>query len=151
GVLRHRTFPGGEIWFRAAACTGALYHVDLYLVTAALPGVDAGVWHYGPQDHALRRLRPGDHRAVLVDAAAGDPAVAAAPVVAVYTSTFWRNAWKYRARTYRHCFWDAGTILANLLALAAAAGIPSHVVQAFADADVNRLLDLDVEREVALG
>src|SRR5262249_32538095 len=74
-----------------------------------------------------------------------------APAVLVYTSTFWRNAWKYRARAYRHCFWDAGTILANLLAVAAAAALPAHVVQSFVDADVNRLLDLDVEREVALG
>src|SRR5262249_53379602 len=74
-----------------------------------------------------------------------------APAVLVYTSTFWRNAWKYRARAYRHCFWDAGTILANLLAVAAAAALPARVVQSFVDADVNRLLDLDVEREVALG
>jgi hypothetical protein len=29
GVLRHRTYPGGEIFFRAAACTGALYHIEL--------------------------------------------------------------------------------------------------------------------------
>jgi len=71
--------------------------------------------------------------------------------VLVYTSTFWRNAWKYRARTYRHCFWDAGTILANLLAVASATGRPVRVVQGFADDDVNRLLDLDVEREVTLG
>jgi hypothetical protein len=29
GVLRQRRFDGGEIFFRAAACTGALYHIDL--------------------------------------------------------------------------------------------------------------------------
>jgi len=151
GVLRHRTWPGGEIWFRAAACTGALYHVDLYLVTAPLPDLEAGVWHYGPHDHALRRLRAGDHRAALVAATAADPAAAAAPVLLVYTSTFWRNAWKYRARAWRHAFWDAGTILANLLALAAAADIPARVVQAFVDDAVNGLLDLEREREAALG
>ena len=31
GVTRRRTFAGGEIYFRAAACTGALYEVELYL------------------------------------------------------------------------------------------------------------------------
>jgi SagB-type dehydrogenase family enzyme len=151
GVLRRRPYPGGEIFFRAAACTGALYHIDLYVVCASLPDLDAGVYHFGPHDFALRRLRTGDYRATVADAAGGEPAVREAPAVLVYTSTFWRNAWKYRARAYRHCFWDSGTILANLLAVASATGQPVRVVQSFTDADVNRLLDLDVEREVALG
>src|SRR5262249_37468588 len=141
GVLRRRSYPGGEIFFRAAACTGALYHIDLYVVCAALPDLEAGVYHFGPHDFALRRLRAGDHRAALVAAAAGELALRDAPAVLVYTSTFWRNAWKYRARTYRHSFWDAGTILANLLAVAAAGALPARVVQSFVDADVNRLLD----------
>ena len=151
GVLRRRSYPGGEIFFRAAACTGALYHIDLYVACAELPDLEAGVYHFGPHDFALRRLRGGDHRAALVAATAGEPALLGAPAILVYTSTFWRNAWKYRARASRHSFWDAGTILANLLAVAAAAAIPARVVQSFVDADVNRLLDLDVEREVALG
>src|SRR5271167_3698324 len=32
GITRERNYPGGEIYFRAAACTGALYEVELYLV-----------------------------------------------------------------------------------------------------------------------
>jgi SagB-type dehydrogenase family enzyme len=151
GVLRHRTYPGGEVFYRAAACTGALYHIDCYVVCAVLPDLEAGVYHFGPHDFALRRLRAGDHRGALVAAAADEPAVRHAPAVFVYTSTFWRNAWKYRARTYRHCFWDSGTILANLLAVASGTGLPVHVVQSFVDAGVNHLLDLDAEREVALG
>src|SRR5262245_61593970 len=47
GVLRRKAYPGGEIYFRAAACTGALYHVDVYLVCGALPDLDAGVYHFG--------------------------------------------------------------------------------------------------------
>jgi SagB-type dehydrogenase family enzyme len=150
GILRRRTYPGGEIYFRAAACTGALYHVDCYLVCGPLPDLEAGVYHFGPHDFALRRLRPGDHRGAVVDAAAGEPAIAGAPVVLVTTSTFWRNAWKYRERTYRHCWWDDGTLLANLLAVAAAVGLPARPVLGFVDDVVNRLLDLDTEREVAL-
>src|SRR5688572_5735826 len=150
GVLRRKTSPGGEIYFRAAACTGALYHVDLYAVCGDLADLPAGVYHFGPHDFALRRLRAGDHRAVLVAASADEPAVARAPVVLVAASTFWRNAWKYRARTYRHAFWDAGTMLANLLATAAAVGLPVRVVLGFVDDLVNRLLDVDPHREAAL-
>src|SRR5262249_30516667 len=41
GVLRRRAYPGGEIFFRAAACTGALYPIDPYVVCAPLPDPQA--------------------------------------------------------------------------------------------------------------
>ena len=150
GVLRKRAYPGGEIFYRAAACTGALYHVDAYVVCADLDGLAAGVHHFGPHDFALRRLRAGDHRGHLVAATAGEPHVVAAPALLVLTSTFWRNAWKYRARTYRHCWWDSGTLLANLLGAATALDVPAHVALGFVDDAVTRLLDLDAAREVPL-
>ena len=151
GVTRKKTYPGGQtMYFRAAACTGALYHIDLYLVCGDLPDLPAGVYHFGPHDFALRRLRAGDYRGVLVDATAAESSVAAAPATVICTSTFWRNAWKYQARAYRHCFWDSGTILANLLAVAAADGVPARVVLGFVDGMVNALLGLDTEREVSL-
>src|SRR5439155_5685337 len=151
GILRRRTYPGGEIYFRAAACTGALYHIDLYLVCGPLPDLDAGVYHFGPHDFALRRLRAGDHRGVIANAAAGEPALADAPAILAFTTTFWRNAWKYQARAYRHGFWDGGTLLANLLAVAAAVELPARVVLGFVDEALNQLLGLDAEREVTLG
>jgi SagB-type dehydrogenase family enzyme len=150
GITKRKQYPGGEMLFRAAACTGALYHIELYLVCGGLPELQAGVYHFGPGDFALRRLRQGDYRQLVVQATGGEPAVAAAPLTVICTSTFWRNAWKYRARTYRHCFWDAGTVVANLLAVAAAHGLPAKVVMGFVDEPINRLLGLDTEREVAL-
>jgi SagB-type dehydrogenase family enzyme len=136
--------------FRAAACTGALYHVDLYVVCGDLEDLEAGVYQFSPQDFALRRLRGGDYRSVLVSATGEEPAIVTAPCVIVSASTFWRNAWKYQARAYRHCYWDNGTILANLLAAAAARKIPAKAVLGFVDAAVNQLLGLDSRREAPL-
>ena len=150
GITRRRAYPGGEILFRAAACTGALYHIELYLVCGDLPDLGAGVYHFGAHDFALRKLREGDYRSALVKASGSEPSIVNAPAVVVCTGTYWRNAWKYRARTYRHCFWDSGTILANLLAISAAHGLQARVVSAFADDSVNRLLGLDTRQEVSL-
>ena len=47
GITRHRAYPGGEIYFRAAACTGALYEIEFYLVCGDLPGLPAGVYQIG--------------------------------------------------------------------------------------------------------
>jgi len=151
GVTKRRNYPGyGEMLFRAAACTGALYHIDLYLAVSDLPGLRAGLYHFDPHDFALRQLRQGDYRRVVVEASGNDPALQEAPVIIIGSDTFWRNSWKYRARAYRHSFWDAGTILANLLAAANARALPARLTLGFADAPVNALLGLDTHREVAL-
>ncbi len=149
GITRVMRYGGEPIYFRAASCTGALYHIELYLVCGDLPGLSAGVYHYGAHDHALRRLRVGDFREVVLRATSNEPHLEHAPAIIICTDTFWRNAWKYQARAYRHAGWDNGVILANLLATAAAIGLPAGLVCGFADDEINRLLSLETEKEVA--
>jgi SagB-type dehydrogenase family enzyme len=149
GVTKVKQYPGGDIMFRAAACTGALYEIELYLVCGDLPELEAGVYHFSPHDFSLRRLRRGDYRGVIARATAREPSVTSAPVTIICTGTYWRNAWKYQARAYRHFGWDNGTMLANLLAAATALNLPARVVMGFVDEDVNRLLGLGADREVA--
>ena len=84
---------------------------------------------------------------MLVEATGSEPSVAHAPVIIACASTYWRNAWKYQARAYRHCFWDGGTLLANLLAVAAADATPARLVTGFVDDTVSALLGLDTQRE----
>jgi SagB-type dehydrogenase family enzyme len=149
GITRQRKYSGGEIYFRAAACTGALYEVELYLVCGDLSDLPAGIYHFAPAEFGLRKLRDGDYRSLLVEATGSEPAIAHAPLTIVCTCTYWRNAWKYQARTYRHFGWDNGTLLANLLAVATALGLPAKVLCGFVDETVNRLLDVDSRHEVA--
>lgn len=151
GVLRWRRSGQGEVYgFRAAPCTGALYHIELYVATASRPDLPAGLYHYGAHDDALRPLRTSDVRAALFAATGDFELVRSAPLVFVLTSTFWRNSWKYQARAYRHAFWDGGAVAANLLALLVADRTPASLVMGFADDDVNRLLGIDGMREAAL-
>jgi SagB-type dehydrogenase family enzyme len=157
GVTKTLEVRGETATFRAAACTGKLYHVDLYAITGELDGgenddsaIDAGVYHYDPDTDEFHVLREGDYRGVLVDAAGEHAGVADAPVTIVATSEWWRNAWKYRERTYRHAFWDSGTILANLLAVAHASGHRAEIVMGFADDPVAELLGLDPDDQAPL-
>jgi SagB-type dehydrogenase family enzyme len=158
GVVRSKKHEQGETFFRAAACTGALYEIELYVVCTDLPGeplpgansgLAAGVYHFGVAEFGLRQLRAGDFRQTLVEATGSDPSIAHAPVTIVCTGTYWRNAWKYRSRTYRHFGWDNGTILANLLAMSEASKLPAKIVTGFVDSQINELLSLDPKREVA--
>lgn len=150
GLTKKKTYPGGgDMHFRAAPSTGALYQTEVYVVAGDLPGLSAGVYHFSPGDFCLRRLREGDFRGDL-GALAVDEGIPTGAATLVLTAIYWRNTWKYQARAYRHLFWDSGTMLANLLASAAAMGIPARLVTVFVDDRVNRLLGLDPAREVGL-
>jgi SagB-type dehydrogenase family enzyme len=150
GVTRVKTYPGGgQIHFRAAPSTGALYQTEVYVVAGAVDGLPAGIYHFNPGDFSLRRLRDGDWRGALASAAA-DEGLAAQPASIVLSAIYWRNTWKYQARGYRHLFWDSGSMLGQLLAVARAQELPARLVTGFVDAQVNGLLGLDATREGAL-
>ena len=146
GAIQETAYHGNWKLFRAASCTGALYHVDLYPVVGEGGPVPAGVYHFDPVTLSLDVLREGDYRGVLADASR-DSRVREAPVTFVAASEWWRNAWKYTERTYRHAFWDSGTILANLLTTAAGLDLPARVTTSFADEQVAALLGLDTADE----
>jgi SagB-type dehydrogenase family enzyme len=155
GLARLLFYSGGitrvirGIPFRAAMSAGALYPVELYVICGDLDGLRAGVYHFGPGDFALRRLRDGDHRGILA-ASVADPALGRAPVTLALCGIPWRTSWKYGPRGYRHLFWDAGTVLANLFSLCESAGLDARVRVAFCDATTARLLGVDGVRELPL-
>jgi SagB-type dehydrogenase family enzyme len=127
GVVRRRR--GYD--FRTYSSAGALYPIEVYVATAD------GLFHFHPQELRLRRLRDEDVRGAL----------GGGEVVLALTGILWRTAWKYGARGYRHLFWDAGTMLANLLELA---DRKARVVSGFVDDDVNDVLGVDGIDETAL-
>ena len=150
GVTKKKTYPGGgEVLFRAAASTGALYQTEVYVVAGDIDGLAAGVYHFCPGDFTLRRLRGEDVRGALAAAALDDTPGRRAATLAL-TGLVWRNSWKYRARSYRHVFWDAGTMLANALAVATALGLDPRLFTGFVDARLHRLLGVDGTGELAV-
>lgn len=156
GITRRKKFENGEYHFRAAPSAGALYPVEVYVCAREVEGLEPGLYHFSPADLKLARLRRGDLGGVLARAAGMRPSLARARAIVVLGAIFWRSAWKYRARAYRYCFWDAGTLLANLLAAAWCERLATEVVTAFVDGEVEALLGLAADREcvvcmVALG
>ena len=150
GVTKKKTYPGGgEVLFRAAPSTGALYQTEVYVAAGDVQDLAPGLYHFCPGDFTLRRLREGDVRAPLAELAA-DPGLAQCAATIVLSAIFWRNTWKYQARGWRHLYWDSGTMLANLTTAAHALGLPARLVTGFVDADINRLLGVAVEHEAAL-
>jgi SagB-type dehydrogenase family enzyme len=115
--------------FRSAGSAGGRFPLELYvLIPADLPGLPAGVHWYDPAGHALVRVAPAP--------GGGDAAI-------VVTGVPWRTGWRYRERGYRHIYWDAGTMLAQTLAVAHSAGIPARLYTTFGDQTVTELVGAD--------
>ncbi|MGB9002927.1 MAG: SagB/ThcOx family dehydrogenase [Nitrosotalea sp.] len=151
GITKTLKFPSlGEIEFRAASCTGALYHIEIYIVCSDISGLEAGVYHFNPQNLSLTVLRKGDYRKILASATANESFTLSAPIMLVFTDMFSRNAVKYQAREYRHAFWDCGTILSNALAMSNTQKIPCKLILGFVDSEINSLLGLDARKEAVV-
>ena len=68
----------------------------------------------------------------------------------IVTGIPWRTGWKYAERGFRHIYWDAGSMLAQTLALAESAGLGPRLWTRFADAEVHSLVGADGVQEFPL-
>jgi SagB-type dehydrogenase family enzyme len=148
GLTRKMKIGGETHYMRAASATGALYPIEFYIVTPGIPGLDPGVYHFNPLDFSLVQLREGDYSSELANATGG--ATAYSPLTIALTSLAWRNSWKYEARSYRHWFWDAGVIAANLLATCSSEPIAARLLLGYVDTEIDRLLGLRQQEEATV-
>jgi SagB-type dehydrogenase family enzyme len=142
GVTRFTQEGQRRSWFRASASAGNLHPLELYAACGGVSGLDRGLYHVDLDSFCLARVRPVDVRAHLAHAV-GDRLLAGSAAVIVITGIPWRTTWKYAERGWRHVFWDAGSLLANLLAVAAAHGVPAHLMFGFMDREVSHILGID--------
>ena len=138
GVTRSSSSPVFEepTYFRTAMSAGNLHPIEVYVVCAGVDGVDDGVHHFAPLEFGLTRL--------------ADVPSGASRCTFVLTGIPWRTAWKYGERGFRHLYWDAGTMLANLLAVADASRLDARLWTAFVDEAVAKLVGVDGETEFPL-
>jgi hypothetical protein len=138
GVVRFSDWApaeGGRLLYRASGSAGGRYPLELYVAAPEGTKLPAGVHWYDPEAHALVAVGPaptGESAAIIV------------------TGIPWRTGWKYRERGYRHLYWDAGAMLAQLVALAASAGLEPQLLTRFPDETVDALVGADGVNEFAL-
>lgn len=149
GITRVKYYGKEAYYFRAAACAGGLYPVEVYVACADMEELSAGLYHFQPLEFSLVRLREGDFRKVIARAAC-EPSFEQSSAIFIFTGIPWRTTWKYQARGYRHCYWDSGMMAANLLAAASAEKIPAHLASGFVDGKINRLVDVNGHSEFSV-
>tara|TARA_R110002167_G_scaffold2226_10_gene11469 strand:+ start:15793 stop:17472 length:1680 start_codon:yes stop_codon:yes gene_type:complete len=127
---------GSAKWsLRVNPSSGNLHPTECYLVACSIAGLEDGVYHYRPDQHALELRCP-------LDAVTGS----ATPLLYLgLSSVHWREAWKYGERGYRYCQLDVGHALAAVSFAASTLGWASRQIRpvALPDSSLASLLGLD--------
>jgi len=126
--------------FRTVPSAGALYPLEVYLVSGAVQGLEAGVYAYRPQGHQLVQVTTGDMRYDLAGHCYRQMWVAEAQVVIVITSVYERVTGKYGKRGERYAHIEAGCVVQNVSLAGYSLGLGSTVVGAFSDKAVADLV-----------
>ncbi len=127
---------------RAAPSAGALYPIELYIVTAE------EVAHYSPEKHTFERHLQGDFRPVLQGASLGQESIGEAPLSVVITAVVDRTARKYGPRAERYCLIEAGHVAQNILLQAVSLGLGGVPIGAYEEAKVSKALKLPKDYKV---
>ncbi|MEM2910781.1 MAG: SagB/ThcOx family dehydrogenase [Nitrososphaerota archaeon] len=132
---------------RAAPSAGATYPLEVYAVVknGGVEGLDAGVYHYQPEDHSLGLLRNGDLSEELASACLGQGWVREAPLNIVITAVYARTTRRYGTRGERYVHMEVGHVGQNIYLQATAMGLGTVAVGAFYDDEVRKVLGVSEE------
>jgi SagB-type dehydrogenase family enzyme len=133
--------------FRTAPSAGALYPIETYISVGNVTGINAGIYHYAIQSHALELIKKGDCSVAVANAALDQRMCIEASVVFIWTAIFERSKWKYGQRAYRYIYLDAGHIAENLALAVVSIGMGSCPIAALYDEEVNEIVGVDGEAE----
>lgn len=135
------TDPGG---LRAAPSAGALYPLEVYLVTGkqGVEGLEEGVYHYLPHSHSLQLTLRGDVRQTLARLSAEQMFIAEAPLSLLIAAEYERTTQKYGDRGVRYVHMEVGHVGQNVYLQAEALGLGTVTVGAFQDEEISKALNL---------
>ncbi|MFP4049685.1 MAG: SagB/ThcOx family dehydrogenase, partial [Desulfovermiculus sp.] len=126
--------------YRTVPSAGALYPLELYLVSGEVSGLETGVYRYRPRGHELVQVTSGDKRQALAGQAYQQKWVAEAQAVVVITAVYERVTGKYGQRGERYAHIEAGCAAQNLSLAGYNLGLGSTVVGAFSDQGVAEVI-----------
>jgi len=132
---------------RTAPSAGALYPLELYVVSGNINSLTPGVYHYLPSGHTLQQIAEGDKRKLLTAAALMQGAVNKSAAVIVIAAEYKRTTGKYLERGKKYVHIEAGHAAQNIYLQSVSLKIGTVVIGAFTDSLVKLILHLPKSEE----
>jgi putative peptide maturation dehydrogenase len=126
---------------------GGLHPIEAYVLVRNVTGLEAGIYHYRTDRHALQLLEalaPADAEELAAQFTCGQAYFAGAGVLFILTARFYRSFWKYRKhrRAYGVLLLDAGHLSQTLYLVCAELGLGAFVTAAINGANIEERLGL---------
>ena len=128
---------------RTAPSAGALYPLELYLVTGNVEGLTSGVYKYLPSGHELISVKDGDVRKTLSSAASNQSCVKDSAISIVISCVYERTTNKYGDRGIMYVHLEAGHVAQNICLQVTALGLGAVPVGAFEDQKVIEVIGMN--------
>lgn len=141
----------GPSTYKTSPSAGARDPVELYVHARDVAGLQPGVHHFSPARCGLEAIGPVLDPAQLAAAVGGQPWLAEAPALVIYTAVIERLQWRYESRrAYRDLLIGLGHVSQTVLLTASAMGLGAVTATAVSDEALEELLGCDPVAEPVL-
>ncbi|KAJ4787148.1 hypothetical protein LUZ62_038394 [Rhynchospora pubera] len=128
---------GFSTWsLRVNPSSGNLHPTECHIVSPPLPNSpynsSSFISHYCPKDHSLE-IRAVGHQNLKLP-------ITSDSLIVVFSSIFWREAWKYGERALRYCNHDVGHAIAAVAISAAALGWDARLLDSLSHSELEALI-----------
>lgn len=131
--------------FRTTPSAGALYPLEVYLVSGNIDKLPSGIYHYLPSKHVLKKLKDDDVRVQLAKAAFRQDAIELGAVALVIAAEFSRTTNKYGDKGKKFVFMEAGHAAQNIYLQSVSLNLGTVSIGAFDENQVKAILDIKEE------
>jgi len=138
------TSPKG---YRTCPSAGALYPLEILVITGNVLDMDSGAYRYTPKNHELTLTLEGDLRPALAGAGLKQSSIQNAAINFVLSAVYDRTTWKYGQRGIQYVHMETGHAAQNVCLQATALGLGTVMIGAFRDNNVKEALNLSVDEE----
>lgn len=129
---------------------GARYPLEVYPIILNCEGLKKGLYHYNVKENLLELLLEENLSKWLIKNTGQETWIANAAVLFVITGVLDRVRVKYGDRGYRLVLNEVGHLSQNMLLLATEMGLGSCPIAGYIDSEANKLLDINLQKEVTL-
>ena len=150
GYLLHLTqglrdySPTQKLTRRYVPSAGSRHPFETYLAVQRVEGLEPGIYHYLPEQHALELWKPGVEALEAAHASTyNQKQVLNSAVTFCWAAEVYRTSWRYSMRAYRYIYLDAGHVCQNLYLASESIDYGICAIAAFDDELANSVFELD--------
>jgi len=135
---------------RSYPSAGARYPLEIYPLILNCKGFNRGLYHYNLKRNLLELLIQKNLTDWLIKKTGNEKWLKKASVIFIITGVLDRTRIKYGDRGYRYILIETGHLAQNMILITTALGLGTCPIGGFVDDEVNKLLDINLQKEVVL-